>query len=64
MRQPEKGRLLIIYFKKGLQPLLGYFITKTKGLLWWKKSVDIWESTEGSELDEEMIRHWKYLDDK
>lgn len=60
--EPELNVLVIITFKQGLQPLIGYR-TKVKKGFFKRSEVVVWESTEGTELDETMISGWQPLND-
>jgi len=63
MENPKIGKLVVIYFYEGLAPILGYLRKKMKGFI-VKKEVEVWESTEGTELDEKMISSWEYFKSK
>lgn len=61
MGYPKEGAVVLIFFKEGLPPCTGWYKKKTKGFLFWKKEVFVFEDTNGWELEQALISHWRYI---
>lgn len=53
---PPEGQLIIIHFKQGLKPSIGYTELKKK---WFSKEYKlVWKDDSDDSLVEEYISHW------